>query len=221
VANPTAAQLGLVNPGAPNSRPAAPRASNRRVIYGLILAVAAALLIGTKYQQALRTHEVVSLARAVPVGQVLTAQDLTQTRLADNTTIPSVPASRLNDAVGKVAQAPLYPGEVLDPRALVTGSVLPAGEVALTLALSAEQAVGGSLHPGDVVAVLAGVPPAAGLPPTATEVLAAVSVHTVATQSTAGGAVTELITLELTPTQATTLDAAYRAYKIDLALVGH
>jgi Flp pilus assembly protein CpaB len=196
------------------------RSSSRRVLFGLLLALAAAVFVGLKYQQAQKTQLVVGLRRSVQVGQVVTASDLTETRLPDNTTIPSVPASRLNEMVGEVAQAPLYPGDVLDPQSVGTTPALPAGAVAMTLALAPEQAVGGSLRAGDVVAVFAATPGSGGLPPVGSEVLAGVAVRSVTTEGATGGQVTELVTLQLTPAQATSLDAAYRAYKVDLALAG-
>ena len=58
-----------------------------------------------------------------------------------------------DQVVGQVAQAPMYPGEVLDPRTIAAGQALPAGQIAITLALAPEQALGGNLHSGDVVAV--------------------------------------------------------------------
>jgi Flp pilus assembly protein CpaB len=196
------------------------RTSSTRVVFGLLLAVAAAVVLGTKYEAAQKTHPVLSLRTPVQAGQVITAGNLTETRLPDTTTIPSVPAERMSQIVGQVAQAPLYPGQVLDPRAIATATTLPAGQVAITLALAPEQAVGGSLHPGDVVAVYASVPTAAGVAPSATQVLPAVLVRSVATQSAVGGAPSLLVTLQLPATQATSLDAAYRGAKVDLALVG-
>jgi Flp pilus assembly protein CpaB len=221
VANPTG-QLDFVQPDArPRRRVVlAGRTSSTRVVFGLVLALAAAVVLGTKYEAAQKTHPVLSLRTQVQAGQVITAGNLTETRLPDTTTIPSVPAERMSQVVGQVAQAPLYPGQVLDPRAIAGATTLPAGQVAITLALAPEQAVGGSLHPGDVVAVYASAPTAAGVAPSATQVLPGVLVRSVATQSAVGGAPSVLVTLQLPATQATSLDAAYRGAKIDLALVG-
>ena len=223
MANPSVGSYDVVAPipagVSAKSRPG-PHASSRRVIYGLLLALGAAVLVGIKYQAGQKTELVVGVAQNVAVGHVLTAADLTQTRLPANTTVPSVAASRVHDIIGQVAQAPLYPGEVLDPRSVGTTPGLPLGAVAMTLALAPEQAVGGTLRPGDLVAVYAGVPAAGGVPPTAVQVLAGVTVRAVGTQSATGGPVTELVTLEVSASQATTLEAAYRGYKVDLALVG-
>jgi Flp pilus assembly protein CpaB len=196
------------------------RTSSTRVVFGLVLAVAAAVVIGTKYEAAQKTHLVLSLRTPVQVGQVIAAGNLTETRLSDATTIPSIPAARQSEIVGQVAQASLYPGQVLDPRAIATATTIPAGQVAITLALAPEQAVGGSLHPGDVVSVYAAAPGAAGLAPTANQVLPAVVVRSVAAESAVGGAPSVLVTLQLPAAQAAALDAAYRGTKIDLALVG-
>jgi Flp pilus assembly protein CpaB len=221
VANPTG-QLDFVQPDArPRRRVVLTgRTSSTRVVFGLLLAVAAAVVIGTKYEAAQKTHLVLSLRTPVQVGQVIAAGNLGETRLSDATTIPSIPAARQSEIVGQVAQASLYPGQVLDPRAIATATTLPAGQVAITLALAPEQAVGGSLHPGDVVAVYAAAPGAAGLAPTANQVLPGVVVRSVAAQSAVGGAPSVLVTLQLPAAQATALDAAYRGTKIDLALVG-
>jgi Flp pilus assembly protein CpaB len=196
------------------------RSSSRRVLFGLLLALAAAVFVGLKYSQAERTQLVVGVRNAVQAGQVLTAGDLTPIRLPQNSTIPSVPAARLGEVVGEVAQAPLYPGQVLAPQSVGATPGVPPGAVAMTLALTPEQAVGGTLHPGDVVSVFAATPASGGVAPVGAQILAAVTVRSVATQKATGGGVTELVTLQLTPAQAASLDAAYRSYKVDLALVG-
>src|SRR6266851_3271635 len=112
MANPNVGSFDAVAPlpagAAPKSGPRpGTQASSRRVIYGLLLALGAAVLVGIKYQAGQKTELVVGVRQAVAAGQVLTAGDLTQTRLPANTTVPSVAASRLHEMVGQVAQAPL------------------------------------------------------------------------------------------------------------------
>jgi Flp pilus assembly protein CpaB len=201
--------------------PASP--SSRRVLYGVVIAGVALALIALKVSQASKTRLVLSVKAPVQVGQVLTAGDLGETSLPANSAIPSLPASRRAQVIGQTAQAPLYPGDVLDPQEVNTVAALPAGAVAMTIALTPEQAVGGTLHPGENVAVFAASSTAAaGAAPTATEVLGGVPVRAVNAQMTTGGPTTEFVTLQLTVAQATDLEAVYRGQqaKIDLALVG-
>lgn len=200
---------------------AQPRTSTRRVLYGVVAALVAVAIVAIKYSQANKAHAVLSVKSAVAVGQVITAGDLGEASLPDSATIPSLRAGQEAQVIGQVAQAPLYPGDVLDPHQVASAPALPAGDVALTLALTPEQAVGGTLHPGDTVAVFAAASnPPPGTSAGAVQVLAGVPVRAVSTPSTVGGSPSEYITLQLTVGQATSLDAAYRAAKIDLALLG-
>ena len=200
---------------------AQPEVSGRRVLYGIVIALVAVAIVAIKVSQAAKTHLAVSVKTPVQVGQVITAANLGEAALPNTATVPYLPASQAGQVIGQVAQAPLYPGDILDPHQVGTSQGLPAGSVAKTLALAPEQAVGGSLHPGNTVAVFAAPSTSApGVAPVAVEILAGVPVRSVSTQAQTGGTSTQYVTLQLTVAQATALDAVYRADKIDLALVG-
>ena len=198
------------------------RPSSMRMVVGIALAATAALVIGLQFQKATVTQSVVTVKHQVALGQVLTAADLSTKSIAAGESIPSIPAAQASSVVGKVTQAPLFAGDVLDPQAVAVNPSLPAGQLAETLALAPEQAVGGRLHAGNYVSVLAA--PATsptGAAPTASVALPAVEVLDVVQQSGASQTTSWLVTLELSPAQATQLEAVYRGGgHIDLALVG-
>jgi Flp pilus assembly protein CpaB len=154
----------------------------------------------------------------VAIGQVITAADLGEKAVSVGDGLASVSWARRDDVVGKVATAPLYPGQLLHPQAAAAAPPLEAGEVAMTLALSREQAVGGMLRTGDLVAVLA-APGSLGGATAAGEVLSRVGVLAVRDRPTAGGEAGDLlVTVRLPAADAARLQAAYRAGKIDLVL---
>lgn len=195
------------------------KASSRRVLYGFVVALVAVSVLIISLKQSAKTQLVVSVRAPIAAGSVITAAQLSEASLPVGASVPSIPIAQQGSVVGQVAQVPLYPGDVVDPHDVGSQSALPPGEVAMTLSLAPEQAVGGTLRANDVVDVFAAPSAVApGAAPAAVQVLSGVPVRAVATPSTVAGAPTVYVTLILSPAQATSLDAVYRADKVDLAL---
>lgn len=196
-----------------------PQASSRRVLVGFVLALVAFTVAFLGLKRNSQTQLVVSVKAPVAAGSVISGSDLGEASIPVGASVPAIPSGQRGSVIGQVAQIPLYPGDILDPHDAGTQPALPPGDVAMTLSLAPEQAVGGTLRAGDSVDVFAAPTTVApGASPAAAEVLSGVAVRGVATPSTQAGLPAVYVTLVLTPGQATTLDAAYRAYKVDLAL---
>lgn len=197
---------------------AASRRASVRLVVGIIVSLGALVALGVKFQQVTRTEKVLAVRSAVELGEVVGPEDLAVREVSVGDGLATVPTSQRQQIVGQVARAPLLPGELLHPKAVGGPVLVRAGEVAMTLALKEEQAVGGLLRPGDRVALLSTPTSLAGA--TSTIVLPEVTVLGVRPRRGAGGENDVLVTLRLLQPQAASLQAAYRAGKIDLALVG-
>ncbi len=108
--------------------------------------VLAGLLVAWALDRAADRVQVVGVARAVPAGTVITADDLTVTAIAFDTAVTGlVPARSLDALVGRVATIDLAPGALLTVGMWADGSELAADE----------RTVGAVLEPGTHPAGLA------------------------------------------------------------------
>ena len=100
--------------------------------------VAAAVLVG----RAGNRVEVLAVARAVPVGQMISEADMAVARVAADPALHPVPVSRRAEIVGRPAAVELRPGTLLTDQE-VTDAVIPA---------AGEQVVGVAARPGQLPA---------------------------------------------------------------------
>lgn len=125
--------------GHPTSHTAAGAMSRRRAgrtqlrAQWLVLAAALTLLAGVLVAWALDRAaarvEVVSVARPVAAGSVITADDLTLTAIAFDTPVTGLaPATSLDALVGRVATVDLEPGVLLSTGMWADGTELSPGE---------------------------------------------------------------------------------------------
>jgi Flp pilus assembly protein CpaB len=199
--------------------PPRPQVNGRRALIGFIVALVAITVVIISLKSGSRTELVVSVKAPVAAGSVITSADLGEASLPVGASVPSIPAAQQGGVVGQVARVPLYPGDIIEPHDVGSQPSLPPGDIAMTLSLAPEQALGGTLRANDVVDVFAAPTTVApGAAPAAAEVLSGIPVRAVATPSTVAGSPTVFVTLVLSPAQATSLDAVYRADKVDLAL---
>ncbi|KPM50373.1 hypothetical protein ACG83_40240 [Frankia sp. R43] len=113
------------------------------------LSVAAFVVVGNE-REGLR--EVLAVARDVPAGRVLTAQDLRPVSVGGGVDV--VAADAVDAVVGRVAVVPLLAGSLLPPGAVGDGSrVPPTGQALVGAALKTGQ-YPPDLARGDRVAVL-------------------------------------------------------------------
>lgn len=108
---------------------------------------------------------VLVVARAVPYGAVITADDLGRAEVSVDPTVATIPASDASRVVGRVAGTTLTPGALLSWSALTDRAPPGPGQVLVALALPATRMPAGSLHAGDSVLVV-DTPPADGAAPT-------------------------------------------------------
>ncbi|WP_235498499.1 SAF domain-containing protein [Frankia sp. R43] len=124
----------------------------RRALAGVLLvalSVAAFVVVGNE-REGLR--EVLAVARDVPAGRVLTAQDLRPVSVGGGVDV--VAADAVDAVVGRVAVVPLLAGSLLPPGAVGDGSrVPPTGQALVGAALKTGQ-YPPDLARGDRVAVL-------------------------------------------------------------------
>ena len=186
-------------------------------VAGVLLVLVALVGYLAIYNQATRKTPVLVATRNLPVGTVLHAADLRSAGLAGDRTLIGalVPGRQLTQVLGRRLAAPLSAGLPLARSALATPGAAPS---AFTLVVPVLHALGGALHPGDRVSVLATFQAAAGGARTRAfardlEVLAVGQPPSGLDQSAA----TIAVTLALpNPSLASTLALADEAGKIDL-----
>jgi Flp pilus assembly protein CpaB len=189
-----------------------------RVVIGLALLLAGVLGTVAIVQRAGQRVAVLVMARDVPVGQVISDQDV---RLAELGLAPGIVTLGVGDrerVVGQVASSPLAAGQVLTPAVVTDGPALGPGQVAMSLAVAPEHAAAGLLRAGDRVAVVAsGTPDQPDV--RAGVVLPSVPVLSVLTPPTDGGGESRLlVSVAVTLEEAPLLARAAQA-TIDLVLL--
>ncbi|WP_229398878.1 SAF domain-containing protein [Micromonospora okii] len=97
------------------------------------------------------TGSYLAVARTVEVGRTLGADDLAVVQVAGGQGLRPVPASQLDDVVGKRAAVSLTPGTLLTLAQLTDDPLLGPGQQQLALDLDAGQVPAKDLHPGDRV----------------------------------------------------------------------
>jgi hypothetical protein len=97
------------------------------------------------------TGSYLAVARSVEVGRTVGADDLAVVQVAGGQGLRPVPASRLDDVVGKRAAVALTPGTLLTLAQLTDDPLLGPGQQQLALDLGAGQVPAKNLHPGDRV----------------------------------------------------------------------
>ncbi|MEU1457111.1 SAF domain-containing protein [Streptomyces avermitilis] len=95
--------------------------------------------------------EVVTVARDVQVGQVLSEEDLGKASIALDPAVKAVRAGDLDSVVGKRAAVELRPGSLLAPSQVTKDSLVKAGEQLVPIGLKPEQVPATALVPGQKV----------------------------------------------------------------------
>nr|WP_202513423.1 MULTISPECIES: SAF domain-containing protein [unclassified Streptomyces] len=98
--------------------------------------------------------EVLALARDVPVGQELVAEDLTVAALPADPALHPIPAGKKKSLVGRRAGTDLKQGSLLTSAQLATGSLLREGEDLVAVTIERGHAPIEALAPGDDVKVV-------------------------------------------------------------------
>lgn len=156
--------------GASANQPAPPtRYTRRKGLIGLGVALFA-IGGGGAYalaEQASDAVDVVAVAADVPRGQVIESSDLTTAAASPDPALDTIPASQLDQIVGQQAAADLTAGTLLPEGAVTEGSLPPAGQTVVGVAVTPPQMPSAAITPGDQVRVF-NTPAAGDAPPSDT-----------------------------------------------------
>lgn len=120
-------------------RGAGRRRSVPHLLLGALLVAACAAAFVLVSVNSGNRQPVLALARAVPVGHVLTAQDLRQVNVAVDPGVGVVDSSQAAAVVGKTMSESLPAGALLTPQAVGASAVPVAGQAIAALSLKAGQ----------------------------------------------------------------------------------
>ncbi|KAA9374863.1 MULTISPECIES: SAF domain-containing protein [Microbispora] len=140
-------------------RPLPSRRSPVMLVVSIALTALGALIAWQVYGIAGHRTPVLVMARDVPIGQQLQAQDLRTVALGLDSGVRAVEATDKSAVIGRRAAVDLKAGSLLAP-AHLTGTLVPApGQVVVPVALKPSQLPARGIQPGDRV-VAAAVAPA-------------------------------------------------------------
>lgn len=104
------------------------------------------------------TGTYLAVARQVSVGTALTADDVRSVQVAGGVGLSPVPASKINDVLGKRAAVTLVPGTLITMDQLTDKPLLGPGQQQVAIGLKPNQVPAKELRPGDKV-LLVSTPP--------------------------------------------------------------
>jgi flagella basal body P-ring formation protein FlgA len=191
-------------PPAPSPSRLSSRARGRLAVGALVVAVGVLLNLAV-YRGVNDRTPVLQLARDVPAGQQLAAEDFRSVGVGSDGTFRSVPAAELNALVGSYAKVRLLTGSLLAREALQLGPLVGAGASVVALTVPAGEVPVGVRERSKVAVVLVAADRSSksvngvvvGLPTTASSAgLVSVSIE-VAAPDAAGVAAAEKVRLVL------------------------
>ena len=106
-----------------------------------------------------QTTAVIAVAREVPWGEQITAEDLVEARVSADPALDPIPFGDRDEVIGMVAATTLTPGSLLTREALTAQPLPPPGQQLVGIGVSTVQLPTTPLRPGDDVLL---VPVAAG-----------------------------------------------------------
>lgn len=161
VPSPSPATGAAEGPGAPlrpetplGGAPAPRRRRRSLLVVGALCVLTGSLAFSWMLRSAGDRVEVLALSRDVPVGQELTADDLTVAALPADPALNPIPAGDKKSLIGRRAGTDLKQGSLLTSSQLATGSLLREDENLVALAVERGHAPIEALAPGDAVKVV-------------------------------------------------------------------
>lgn len=132
-----------------------PRHIDLRALLGLFVLLVATVGAVVAWSGATNSLAVLSATRDLPAGGTLTSADLSVVRLRADAAVSAVtlPASSEDQLIGRALASPVYAHQVLVRAQISSGPVLAPGQVAFSIPVSADSAVGGRLQAGENVRV--------------------------------------------------------------------
>lgn len=142
--------------GAAPGREAAVRRRRRPALWaaGAVLVAVSGLGTAALVGQAGDRVDVLAVARTVPVGQRIGAEDLAVARVAADPALRPVAAADRDRVVGRVAAVELRPGALLTAQEVTDTAVPAAGQQVVGVAVRAGQLPARGVRPGDEVLVV-------------------------------------------------------------------
>jgi len=137
------------------------------MLIGLMLTAFAGLATAWLVASSAHRVDVLVVARDVPYGSVLGADDVMVTAVGVDAVVGTVPAAGLSAVVGQVATSDLRAGQLLAPGQVRPDGPPGAGQVLVALPVPADRFPAGGLHAGDRLLV-ADAPVSGGDVPTTT-----------------------------------------------------
>ncbi|MER5352595.1 SAF domain-containing protein [Kitasatospora sp. NPDC002551] len=144
-----AAALPVSDPGTRRSRRPA------LVAVGVALAAVGGLAGAYLVNQAGQRTDVIAVARDIPAGKVITADDLRSASMVADPALHPVPVTRSADILGKTAAADLPAGALVTDSSVRTGQPIAAGKERVGVLVKAGQVPARALQAGDEVHVVA------------------------------------------------------------------
>lgn len=134
-----------------------PTASKRRrpaiAALAALLIVGGALIAGLLAVRMDQRVAVMQVRHDINVGQQITAQDLTETRVASDG-LNLVPADRVKEILGTYAKVNLIEGQLLDPKTLTKTSPITDDKAAVGVVMLEGRVPAGGLRSGDEVQLI-------------------------------------------------------------------
>ncbi|TDC79742.1 hypothetical protein E1285_35645 [Actinomadura sp. 7K507] len=132
-----------------------PRSARRgRILLGTLLIATSAAVVAWLFVSAGNRADVLVIVRDLPVGTPVSTADLATTRAGVDAPVQTIPASRADEVVGKIAAVDLRAGSLLSPGQLTTTLTPGQGQQIVAVGLKASQLPVGALRPGDHVLVV-------------------------------------------------------------------
>lgn len=142
------------------------RRTSRLLVIGTLLALLGGVLGWLAYAGASRGEPVTALARAVPFGATITAEDLREVTIPAGSTLRSVGWADRQNVIGLVARTDLPADQLLSPDVTSPARLPGTGDAIVGLPVGAGRLPAAGLAPRDQVVVLR--PDAPGVPVRAT-----------------------------------------------------
>ncbi|WP_242640800.1 SAF domain-containing protein [Streptomyces kasugaensis] len=153
IPSPTAAPP--MRPETPIGAGPAPRRRKRStLVLGVLVTLVGVLGTSMLVRSAGDRVDVLAVARDVPAGQQITAEDLTTAALPQDPALQPVKASEKDSVIGRRATAPLHRGELLANTQIHGGKALPDGQDLVAVEVQRGAAPADALAPGDQVKVI-------------------------------------------------------------------
>lgn len=154
-----------VPPAPVNAGPvAAPRVlRQRRVRAGhlglaVLLVALGGLLAGFAFVTVASTQDYLAVSRQVPIGAVITNNDIAVVQLPASPGLKPIPAAQIRRVVGKRAAVTLVPGSLLTFQQLTDQILVGPGQRQVAVGLKPERLPAKRLNPGDQVTLVSTAP---------------------------------------------------------------